>query len=247
MDFKSIKNKLGEKSPEILTGVGIAGMLSSVIFAVKATPKAMQLVEDELEYNLDATKMDIVKAAWRPYVPAATTFIFSSACLIGANSINAKRNAAIATACSLSEYALREYRNKVVEVIGEEKEREIRDAVSRDRVKERPLSSQEIIFTGNGDTLCFDSHSGRYFKSSIDKIDKALNVLNRRMLSENYCSLNDYYEEIGLDPIDVGEELGWNNDDGMIEVHYSSQISDDNQPCIVVDHLVTPRYGFMKF
>ena len=81
MNFKSIKNKLGEKSPEILTGVGIAGMLSSVIFAVKATPKAMQLIEDELEYNLDATKMDIFRAAWRPYVPAATTFIFSSACL----------------------------------------------------------------------------------------------------------------------------------------------------------------------
>ena len=52
MDFKSVKNKLGEKSPEILTGVGIAGMLSSVIFAVKATPKAMQLVEERpLKYN----------------------------------------------------------------------------------------------------------------------------------------------------------------------------------------------------
>ena len=246
MNFKSIKNKLGEKSPEILTGVGIAGMLSSVIFAVKATPKAMQLIEDELEYNLDATKMDIFRAAWRPYVPAATTFIFSSACLIGANSINHKRNAAIATACSLSEYALREYRNKVVEVIGEEKEREIRDAVSRDRVEARPLTS-EVIITGNGDVLCFESLSGRYFKSNVDRIDKAMNILNRRILSENYCSVNDYYEALGLDPIDVGEELGWNTDDGMIELHYSSQLTVDNQPCVVLDPIVMPRHGYSKF
>lgn len=246
MDFTSIKNKLGEKSPEILTGVGIAGMLSSVIFAVKATPKAMQLVEDELEYNLDATKMDIFRAAWRPYVPAATTFIFSSACLIGANSINHKRNAAIATACSLSEYALREYRNKVVEVIGEEKEREIRDAVSRDRVEARPLTS-EVIITGNGDVLCFETLSGRYFKSNVDRIEKAMNILNRRVLSENYCSVNDYYEALGLDPIDVGEELGWNTDDGMIELHYSSQLTADNQPCVVLDPIVMPRHGYSKF
>ena len=246
MDFTSIKNKLGEKSPEILTGVGIAGMLSSVIFAVKATPKAMQLVEDELEYNLDATKMDIFRAAWRPYVPAATTFIFSSACLIGANSINHKRNAAIATACSLSEYALREYRNKVVEVIGEEKEKEIRDAVSRDRVEARPLTS-EVIITGNGDVLCFESLSGRYFKSNVDRIEKAMNILNRRVLSENYCSVNDYYEALGLDPIDVGEELGWNTDDGMIELHYSSQLTVDNQPCVVLDPIVMPRHGYSKF
>lgn len=246
MDFTSIKNKLGEKSPEILTGVGIAGMLSSVIFAVKATPKAMQLVEDELEYNLDATKMDIFRAAWRPYLPAATTFIFSSACLIGANSINHKRNAAIATACSLSEYALREYRNKVVEVIGEEKEREIRDAVSRDRVEARPLTS-EVIITGNGDVLCFESLSGRYFKSNVDRIEKAMNILNRRVLSENYCSVNDYYEALGLDPIDVGEELGWNTDDGMIELHYSSQLTVDNQPCVVLDPIVMPRHGYSKF
>ena len=246
MDFTSIKNKLGEKSPEILTGVGIAGMLSSVIFAVKATPKAMQLVEDELEYNLDATKMDVFRAAWRPYVPAATTFIFSSACLIGANSINHKRNAAIATACSLSEYALREYRNKVVEVIGEEKEKEIRDAVSRDRVEARPLTS-EVIITGNGDVLCFETLSGRYFKSNVDRIEKAMNILNRRVLSENYCSVNDYYEALGLDPIDVGEELGWNTDDGMIELHYSSQLTVDNQPCVVLDPIVMPRHGYSKF
>lgn len=246
MNFTSIKNKLGEKSPEILTGVGIAGMLSSVIFAVKATPKAMQLVEDELEYNLDATKMDIFRAAWRPYVPAATTFIFSSACLIGANSINHKRNAAIATACSLSEYALREYRNKVVEVIGEEKEKEIRDAVSRDRVEARPLTS-EVIITGNGDVLCFETLSGRYFKSNVDRIEKAMNILNRRVLSENYCSVNDYYEALGLDPIDVGEELGWNTDDGMIELHYSSQLTVDNQPCVVLDPIVMPRHGYSKF
>ena len=74
-----------------------------------------------------------------------------------------------------------------------------------------------------------------------------MNILNRRILSENYCSVNDYYEALGLDPIDVGEELGWNTDDGMIELHYSSQLTVDNQPCVVLDPIVMPRHGYSKF
>ena len=53
MDFKQIRNdvisKVTEKSPEILVGFGLAGMLTSTVLAVNATPKALDILEQEEE------------------------------------------------------------------------------------------------------------------------------------------------------------------------------------------------------
>mgnify|MGYP001151712592 CR=1 FL=1 len=122
---KSIKGVLERHAPEILTGIGVAGMGTTTILAVKATPKACLLVndrKDELEVEkLPAT--ELVKTTWKCYIPAAVTCGASIACLVGASSVNFKRNAALATAYKLSEAALSEYKDAVIETIGEKKER----------------------------------------------------------------------------------------------------------------------------
>ncbi len=111
--FKSIKDGAVKHSPEILTGIGIAGMISTTILAVKATPKALRLIEEAEEYEIyELTKIEKIKVAWKPYVPAFITGTASIACLIGANSVNARRNAALATAYQLSATALSEYKEK---------------------------------------------------------------------------------------------------------------------------------------
>lgn len=248
---KDIKNKISDHSPEILIGLGITGMLSSTIMAVKATPKVYGLLESEKEIRLlegepEMTKADIVKLVWKPYLPAAITFGVSAACLIGANSVNAKRNAVLTTAYHISERALAEYRDKVIEVVGEEKEHEIRDSISRDRIKKNPVATQEVIITGKGDNLCYDVISGRYFKSDIDKIQKVENILNKRMMNDIYCSLNEFYMELGLTCTDVGDDLGWNIDNGLIDLYFSSQLSEDGQPCLVINFTEPPKYGYSK-
>ena len=137
-----------------------------------------------------------------------------------------------------------EYKEKVTETIGEKKEREIRDKVAKDKVDENQASKATVVVTGKGDSLCFDVISGRYFKSDIEKIRKIENDLNRQMLTEMYISLNEFYDELGLDHISIGDELGWNVDNGLIELNFSSQISDDGQPCIVVDYKIGPTYNY---
>ena len=252
---KIIKNSklfLSKHSPEILTGMGIAGMITTTVLAVKATPKALDLLaraEDEKFDNGHGdplTVIEKVKAAWKPYIPAATTCIFSVACLIGASSVNARRNAALATAYKLSETALTEYKEKVIETIGEKKEKVIRDKINDDKLANNPVSKSEVIVIKNGDTLCYDAISGRYFKSSVDKIDKAVININKLMINEMYASLNDFYDELGLDHTLIGSELGWNIDD-KLEVEFGSHIADDGNPCIVVNFSVAPRYGYSKF
>lgn len=248
---KTVQTAVMKHSPEILTGIGIAGMLSTTILAVKATPKALKCIErqeklrEQFEPVVPMSKLDIVKATWKCYIPAAITGTMSIACLVGASSVNSKRNAALATAYTLSETALREYKDKVVETIGEKKEQAVRDAIAKDKVEQNPASNNEVIITGKGDTLCYDVISGRHFKSDIDKLNKAVNDLNRRMMDEMYVSVNDFYCEIGLNPVAAGEELGWNIDRGFIELSFSSQL-DEGTPCLVVGYEVAPRYDYRK-
>lgn len=248
---KSVRTTLTKHSPEILTGIGIAGMVTTTILAVKATPKALRLIEEkkeELEFERDEfvtlSKSEVVKTCWKCYIPSVVTCGMSVACLIGASSVNLKRNAALATAYTLSETALKEYQEKVVETIGEKKEQVVRDAIAKDKVDKQPVTTSEIIITEKGNTLCFDSVSGRYFKSDIEKLKKAENELNRRMRDEMYISLNDFYFEIGVKPIDLGDELGWNIDRGYINLKFSSQLADDGTPCLVMSYQVAPRYDY---
>ena len=245
---KGIRGVITKHSPEILTGIGIAGMITTTIMAVRATPKALILIEERKE-EIDVDKLtpiELIKTTWKCYIPAAITGGLSIICLIGASSVNARRNTALATAYTLSESALKEYQEKVIETIGEKKEQTVRDAIAKDRIDKNPVSSREVIITEKGNTLCYDTISGRYFKSDIDKLKKAENELNRRMRDEMYISLNEFYYEIGLNSISIGDDLGWNIDRGYIELNFSSQLSDDGNPCLVIDYQVAPRYEYNR-
>ena len=239
---------MSKHSPEILTGLGIAGMVTTTILAVKATPKAMKMIDDKKE-ELDLTPEDkltiteTVKAAWKPYIPAAVTGTLSVSCLIGASSVHLRRNTALAAAYHLSETALTEYKEKVVETIGKNKEKTIRDKVDKARIEKNPPTDKEVIITGDGDTMCFDYHSGRYFKTSIDKLKKIENELNARLLREDYISLNDLYDELGLSFTQVGEDLGWHVSKGLIEFGFSSQLVNDT-PCLVLNYNVAPQHDY---
>lgn len=247
---KDIRKFASKRSPEILTGIGIAGMITTTILAVRATPKALELIEEQKEEESvdELSSFEVVKIAWKPYIPAMVTCVASTACLIGASSVNTKRNAALATAYKLSETAFSEYRDKVVETIGEKKERIVRDKVAEERVKKNPVSKNEVIVTGNGKTLCFDPISGRYFMCSIETIKKAENTLNKQMLHDisGYVSLNEFYDELGLDHTSVGDDLGWNTDQ-LIDINFSSQLNDNGEPSVVLDYLVAPKYDYYKF
>lgn len=262
-----IHKGISKHSPEILTGIGIAGMITTTILAVKATPKALILIEEEKRKQnrelleeakqnnsencarVDRLKpLEAVKVAWKPYVPAAVTGIISIGCMVGANSVHARRNAALATAYQISSTALSEYKEKVVETIGEKKEKSVQDKVAQERVNKRPVGTTgDVIITGTGTTLCFDPQFGKYFESDIETIRAAVNSINYEMLQNEYASINDFYCELGIDPIAIGDELGWNiGRDGKMDVDFSSTIAKNGKPCIVLQYTVAPKYEYFK-
>lgn len=244
--LKTVKTSVSHHSPEILTGIGVAGMLTTTVLAVKATPKALKEIEEFKEENGVTEKIkpvDAVKVAWKNYIPAAITGTVSVACLIGASSVNVRRNAALATAYKLSEKALTEYREAVVETVGEKKESEVRDTMAKRQVEKNPISKNTIIYTGKGDSLFYDATCGRYFKSNIDKINKVVLELNKRMRDEMEITLNEFYYEISteLESVDVGDYLTWSIDDEYIDVHFSAILVND-EPCTVMSFVNPPKH-----
>lgn len=252
---RDVRLSVSRHSPEILIGIGITGMITTTVLAVKATPKALLLME-ERKKELDVEKLtpvETVKTTWKCYVPAAVSGVASIACLIGSNSVNAKRNAALATAYKISETAFSDYRNKVIETIGEKKEKTVRDKVSEEQVKNNPVKHTEIIVTGKGKTLFYDNHSGRYFYSDLELIKRAANKLNRDIITDPFDSgvtLNQFYEEIGLSGTATGDALGWTLSGGLIEIYPSAQMAEEGsehegEPCLVLNYETPPQYGFL--
>lgn len=254
---------VGKNLPEILTVIGIGGMIATTVLSSKATVKAVRLIEEEKDRRVhEAGKVissddyekartlrpvEVVKVVWKVYIPTVTTGILSIACLIGATSENVKRKAALAAAYKLSETAFLDYKGKVRELLGEKKATEVQEKISQDKVAANPIQNTQVIVTGKGDSLCLDLASGRYFKSNIDWIKKVLNELNRKMLSEMYISLNEFYMSIGLEPTTTGDELGWNIDNGFIDIKFGATLAADGTPCITLEYDLAPEYDYAKF
>ncbi len=251
---KIVKNTqaiMSKHSPEILTGIGIAGMVTAVVLAVKATPKAEKLIEnrkEELEVET-LTVVETVKVAWKPYIPTVTTSAFAITCLIGANSVHARRNAAIATAYKISETAFSEYREKVVETIGEKKEKTVREKIAEDHLEKNPVNNAQIFMTEKGNTLFREPISGQYFRSDIEIVKKTINELNEKMLNDpfGYLSMNDLYDALGLEPSSQGDDLGWCVNKGIIKYDIHAKIAKNGEPCIVLDYINPPIYDYNRF
>lgn len=249
--IQSIRATTRKRQPEILMGFGITGMLTATIMAVKATPKALDRMAEVKEKhanepNRKAFCKDVLLKVAPVYIPAVIVEGLSISCLIGASSVNHKRTAALATAYTISESALKEYQGKVIETIGEKKEEAVRAAIAKDRVDKHPAVDREVIITGNGNTRCFDPLSSRYFDSDIESIRKAVNELNRRLLLEDYISLNDFYYELGLDPTDIGDTVGWRSDRGLIELSFHAIMDKKENPCLAFEYSIAPYHDYDK-
>ena len=242
--LKSLQKTMRKHSPAILTGIGIAGMVATTVMAVRATPKALRMVDDkEIEDGKRLTTSEIVKTTWKCYIPAAVTGVCSAACIIGASSISARRNAALVTAYTISETALKEYKEKAVEVVGPKKEQAIRDAVAKEQLEKANVAERKFIPTGRGETPCFDPLTNTCFKSDYETLRGVENTLNKRLRDEVKITVNDFLEELGLDPCDpsIGDNLGWDVDKGWVEFDFSSQLV-DGVPYLVIGHHNPPRY-----
>ena len=233
-----IKPFVSKHEPEILMSMGIGGMIFSLAWRIKASFKAARAIDKYKEtYGKDKlTAKETIKLTWKLYLPTVLSVAASVPCVIMSNKVSNKRYAAIATAYTISEAALQEYKDKTKEIIGEKKTKQIEESISDDRVTKTYSGGNQVILTGNGDSLFYEPLSGRYFKSNWNDILKAANELNSEAITNmsGQTTLNDWFQKIGLETTEIGETLGWNlmnNSSNLIDISISSHITKDNVPC----------------
>jgi Family of unknown function (DUF6353) len=240
--IQKIGKLLIDNSPTILTAVGVTGTVGTAVLTGRATFKAAEILEAETNELETRDKLNLV---WKCYIPPVAVGAITVVCIIGANRIGMRRAAALAAAYSLAEKAFDEYRAKVHEHLGSQKEQRIRDDIAQDRVIANPVSTREVFITGNGEVLCYDSITGRYFQSNVESLRKAQNDINHAIIHDLYASLSDFYNKIGIPTTSYSNEVGWNLDD-MLEIDFSAVIAEDGRPCICIDYKFSPVRGYSR-
>ena len=249
---KKITDETVKRSPGILAGLGVIGMFSAIGMAIHATPKAIVVLEAEAGNRGvepgELKPIDTVKTVGVYYIPTLATAVLSTFLIFEGFSISNKRHAALAAAYGLSEAALKDFQDKLVEVDGEKKLDKVRKAIAKDQVEKHPVENTEIVLTGNGEALCYEPLSGRYFKSDIDKIKQAVNRTNSYLVREGIISLNDFYYELGLDGTSIGRDIGWElSQDDLIDLDFTATLTSDNTPCLAIGYRNKPRYEYDKY
>lgn len=234
--LKSAQIVIDKNAPELLTTVAVTGTITTALLAGKAAIEADHILQNKPD-NLPFKEG--FKLVWRCYIPPVISGLTTVGVIIGLNQVHSRRNAALMGLYSIAQTAFSEYKDKVVETIGENKERKVRENIDADTVRNNPPN--EVIITGSGEVLCYDKLSGRYFHSDIETIRQKINELNRSLLTDMFISLNDFYYELGLPPIDLGYEVGFNVEKSLLKVNFTSQLTKDGKPCLVLNYEVTTK------
>ena len=242
--MKDVRGTLTKYAPQILTGLGIAGLVGAGVLAVKVTPK----VKDALTYEEEKEKhpldwRDKIRVAWKFYVPPVLMAAGSTVALISSCRIQTRRTAVIGSAYEGLRTTYDLYKRKVRETLEEQDVKKVEAAVAKERVEKDPVQNKEVLLTNRGDTLCYDPASGRYFKSSMDDINRVVAALNRRLRDELTITLNEFYYELGLADISLGDNNGWDIDKTYIDVTYSTTLATDGTPCLALQYDTYPLPG----
>lgn len=251
--FASAKEFVRANTPSIMIGAGIISMGAAVISAARATPLALDRLDekaDELDVMpCDLTKTERFQAVWRCYVPAIILALTGTASIVGGHVIQIRRTIAIASAAALTEQAFAEYKAIAAEQLGEAGVTAVREKLADKKIEKAnhaESNSIEELPTSSAAVRCLEPYSGRFFWSDANAIERAVNAANRILLDEGSLSLNEFYDELGLDHIPPGEAIGWNYyRDQLIKIHFTARLAEGSRPVLVFDYDTRPSTNFM--
>lgn len=257
---QTVGNALKKASPTILTCVGAVGVVATAVLAVKATPRAIELVKADSRKNHDgdphaATKLEVVKSCWKCYIPAATTGAATIACIFGVNVLSKRQQASLVSAYTLVNRSYNDYKRKVKELYGEEAHKKIMESLAVEKAKDVPITACGLISTSSLEfedaneelRLFYDSFSERYFQATISQVLQAEYHVNRNFaLMGGFVPVNMFYEFLGIEPQQDFAGLGWWVNDEMywVDFNHSKAMVDDGLngeiECYIIDMEFTP-------
>lgn len=248
-----MKNKIirfiDKNSSTILTVVGVTGVIGTTILAVKATPKALDLIANaEEEKGSKLTTIETIRVSWTPYIPATLLGLSTIACILGANHLNMKKQVSLITACEFLSNSFRDYQEGVIQNNPEDHEN------AKKAIMEKYYEPNKVIVAGENDTLFFDFYSLRFFESNMETMVQAEAAFKALMAAQGYASLNMYYALIGLSPTKLGHDIGWSDPEynnvfgeNSLEITYEKVTMTNGLECWNVIFTEEPTIFFRPF
>lgn len=232
---------LKANAPEILTAIGVTGVVTTAYLAARGAIKAEHKTESDAPYKtLDRQgKVERIKKVAPCYAPAVAAGAVTVAAVVCSHKVSTQRIAVATTAASLATQQLTEYRAKVVEQLGKKKDEAVRASVAQDKVDKSDKQSVTPMLVGTGMGLAFEEHTGRPFQCDMETLRKAENKINQMRLSQRYVTLDDLYYLLGLQPTTNSGNWGWDQEGGMLELLFSGVLVDD-KPCMAF------AYNYLK-
>jgi hypothetical protein len=249
---KYIKNN----SANILTGLGMVGVATTAVLGIKATPKAIRVLDEKEEYKMEKyneplTKMEKALVLTPVYLPTILMGATTMSCIYGANYFNKKHQAVLSGAYTYLHSCYSEYKQKVKDLYGEEADYQIRDEIARDRYMAQKESEEE---EQENEQLYYDEYSGRYFNMNPDDLPNMLYEMNRMYNFTGEFSLNNVYEYLGLEPTDFGDTVGWNalkdwecRGFSWIDITTEPMTFPDNLGCLAIQFNVEPNHDYITW
>ena len=245
---------LKKNSATILTVVAAAGVITTSVLSAKAAIKASRvLAHKEEEKGEKLTLEETISVVWTIYIPPVVAGMSTIACVFGANILNQRQQASLASAYALVDSSYKEYKAKLKELYGEEAHNNIVDAIAAEKCDEVHISAGGLtsaytqeIESDTEPRLFYDEYSGRYFETTIEKVLLAEYHLNRNYILRGFARLNEFYEFLGLEPTDYGETVGWDICGEIYWIdfnHRKAFIGDDNDgfECYIIEMPYYPR------
>ena len=246
--YNSVKWNVEKHSPEILLGVGVVGVVATTVTACKATMKLNDILDEcvetrekikevaenpkyddkyseedaqkDLTINYVQTGVKIVKL----YAPSVALGVFSVGCLLGSHNVMQKRNAALSAAYLTVDKSFKEYKQRVIDRVGEEVEKEIRYGIKAEEVVETVTDEDgnETTVTETVKMMNPNLYSdyARFFDESSPywQKDPEYNLVflkaqqqyaNDLLRAKGRLFLNDVYDMLGIEKTKAGQIVGW--------------------------------------
>ena len=264
IDYKLIGNRalgstelfLKKHGPLLLTSAGIAGFGVTVVLAGKAVLKAQEPIKKFKIKNEDISTSPLTETFTRTdqasetgrlwliegygiakiFAPAAGAGLVSVACIVLSHGIMRKQQTALVAAYAALDQGFRAYRRRVIEEIGEEKERELFQRPPR-KIESVDAEGLPCEIDDPSDVISvpygkyFDEYNTNWEKTAEYNLTFLMSIqmwANDRLRSRGYLFLNEVYEELGMDWTQAGQIVGWKRyGDGDGYVDFGLRVDDD--------------------
>lgn len=223
-----MKQIIKENSSVILAVAAGFGTLTTAYLAARAGYQSALVLSHEDPHEDLREK---ARHVWKLYIPAGLSATATIVCVAGVKHVDARKTLAAQTALAVTQRAYEGYREQVVDVLGERKDKELLAKVAEKRVDDKPPPA---IVAGSGTVLCCELWTMRYFNSDMETLNKAVNEINSKLIKQDYVTLDELYYILGLETTISSGQCGWETP-RLLEFEYSS-ILHNGKPVLAFEY-----------